>query len=55
LDNFNSTNPFLSIIDVENNENFIGLQLEVLELEPMREVATIGGMYILPFVKAPRQ
>jgi len=42
------------MIDVGNNTNFIGLEPEMRESEPVREVARVGGTYIPPSIEAPR-
>ena len=44
-----------SEIDVENDADFDGLQLEMLELELAREAASDGGMYIPPIAESLRQ
>lgn len=44
-----------SMVEVGNDEDFMGLQPIALESEPIREVATEGGMFITPANEAPRQ
>lgn len=43
------------MIQVGNDEDFMGLQPVALESEPVREAATEGGMFISPAAAAPRQ
>lgn len=44
-----------SMIDVGNDQDFIGLQPNVLESEPIRSPLTVGGTYIPAAAEAPRQ